>query len=198
MEAGESWNCRLRHVVVANLLVALKSRTVPPMDHNQFWNIIESAKRRHPDDAEAQADAVCDSLKELPADEIIAFDKIYDELRFRAYNWDLWGAAYVMNGGCGDDGFEYFRAWLISRGREVYERALDDPDSLADEFDGSRSLHELEPLFYAPLHAYEARTGEPMPQRDRSFPELAGRQWDVSELDARYPRIAAKFEERYG
>jgi hypothetical protein len=168
------------------------------MDHKQFWSIIEIAKQQHPDKWEAQANAVCDSLKELPADEIIAFDMIYDVFRFRAYSWDVWGAAYVMNAGCGDDGFEYFLAWLISRGREVYERALADPDSLADEFDQSGATHELEPLFYAPLYAYEARVGEPMPQRDREFPELTGKQWDVSELDARFPRITAKFQERYG
>ena len=165
------------------------------MNHNQFWNIIEHAKQRHPDDSEAQANAVCDSLKELPADEIIAFDKIYDEFRFNAYSWDLWGAAFAINGGCSDDGFEYFRAWLISRGREVYERALADPDSLADEFDPSSDEHELESLFYAPLYAYEASVGEPMPQRERNFPELKGKEWDESDLDARYPRITAKLEE---
>jgi len=34
----------------------------------------------------------------------------------KAYTWDLWGAAYLINGGCSDDGFEYFRRWLVSRG----------------------------------------------------------------------------------
>ena len=27
----------------------------------------------------------------------------------------------MLKGGCSDDGFEYFRGWLISRGRKVYE-----------------------------------------------------------------------------
>jgi hypothetical protein len=168
------------------------------MDHNQFWSIIESARQRHADNSEARANAVCESLKELPAEEIISFNMIYDEYRFRAYTWDLWGAARVMKGGCSDDGFEYFRAWLISRGREIYERALTDPDSLADEFDPSCEMHELESLLYAPFYAYEAKTGEMMPQRDRQFPEITGKRWDESELETRYPRIMAKFDERYG
>ena len=60
-----------------------------------------------------------------------------------AYCWSLWGAAYVINGGCSDDPFVDFRASLISRGRQVFERALSDPDSLADEdFDGSDWFNE--------------------------------------------------------
>jgi hypothetical protein len=46
----------------------------------------------------------------------------------RAYPWDLWGAAFVINGGCSDDGCERFRARLIMQGRDVFERALDDPE----------------------------------------------------------------------
>lgn len=165
------------------------------MDHNQFWSIIETAGREHPDDPEDQVDAVRNALEQLSPDEIIAFDKIYDEFRFRAYSWDVWGAAYLMNGGCSDDCFEYFRAWLISRGRDVYERALADPDSLADEFDPSCDMYELEPLLYVPLEAYEAVVGEAMPERERGYPELTGTKWSESDLDARYPRLAAKLDD---
>jgi len=54
-------------------------------------------------------------------------------LHFDAYTWDLWVVAWLCAGGlCSDDGFEYFRWWLISRGRQLYERAVSDPDSLVD------------------------------------------------------------------
>lgn len=43
----------------------------------------------------------------------------------------LWAAGYLINDGCSDDGFEYFRAWLIAQGREVFERVVADPDALA-------------------------------------------------------------------
>ncbi|MFE5591185.1 DUF4240 domain-containing protein [Streptomyces sp. NPDC056549] len=33
-------------------------------------------------------------------------------------------AAYMVNGGCCDDGFDYFRGWLIAQGRNVFERAV--------------------------------------------------------------------------
>jgi hypothetical protein len=49
-----------------------------------------------------------------------------------SYRWDLWGAAYLINGGCSDDGFDYFRGWLLSQGRAIWQATLADPDSLAD------------------------------------------------------------------
>ncbi|WP_217498085.1 MULTISPECIES: DUF4240 domain-containing protein [Sphingomonas] len=42
----------------------------------------------------------------------------------RSYRWDLWRAAKVAKGGVSDDGFEYFRTWLISRGRANSKRFL--------------------------------------------------------------------------
>ncbi len=70
---------------------------------------------------------------------------------------DLWGAAYLVNGGCSDDGFHDFRAWLVGRGRHVYESALKNPDTLVDVLDG-------EPvsgfgLDVAAARVYEEKTG---------------------------------------
>jgi hypothetical protein len=160
------------------------------MDADRFWQIIEDARDRA-SDGEEQAELIYEVLKALSPDEIIAFDKAYDQFPFRAYRWDLWGAAHTMNGGCSDDGFEYFRAWLISRGRSVYEHALDDPDSLADEYDPDRDDYELESLMYAPVRAYEDATGQSMPQRDRMFPDLIGEPWEEEDLNELLPRLTA-------
>ena len=43
--------------------------------------------------------------------------------------------AFIVNGGASDDGFDYFRGWLIAQGREVFEGTLAKPDSLADVID---------------------------------------------------------------
>ena len=161
------------------------------MDADRFWQIIEGAKSRTAD-GEQQVDLILEQLRTLPAAEIVSFEVLYDEFRFRAYRWDLWGAAYIMNGGCSDDGFEYFRGWLISRGRAVYERALENPDSLATEFDPERDDCELESLLYISQRAYEDVTGEPMPERGRDFPELVGERWEEADLDAMFPRLTAR------
>jgi hypothetical protein len=44
----------------------------------------------------------------------------------------LWAAAYVINGGCSDDGFDYFRAWLMLQGQGTFGQAVADLDSPAD------------------------------------------------------------------
>ncbi|MFD6821443.1 DUF4240 domain-containing protein [Streptomyces sp. NPDC060085] len=41
-------------------------------------------------------------------------------------------AAYLIGGGCSNDSFMDFRAGLIALGRDWYEKATADPDSLAD------------------------------------------------------------------
>jgi hypothetical protein len=38
----------------------------------------------------------------------------------------------VINRRCSDDGFDYFRSWLMLQGRETFGRAVAAPDSLAD------------------------------------------------------------------
>jgi hypothetical protein len=36
-----------------------------------------------------------------------------------------------MDGWCGSDSFHYFQIWLVGLGRDAYDAAIADPDSLA-------------------------------------------------------------------
>ncbi len=38
----------------------------------------------------------------------------------------------MLNGGSCDDGFDYFRGWLIAQGRATFERIVADRDALAE------------------------------------------------------------------
>ena len=73
-----------------------------------------------------------------------------------SYHYNLWDAAHLIVQGCSDDWFEYFRAWLISMGREVYEQALQNPDSLAEP---SRRP-DIESVFFEEM-LYVAMTASP-------------------------------------
>jgi hypothetical protein len=54
------------------------------------------------------------------------------ELSNRALGWDLWEASDIIGRGeLSLDGYMDFRPWLIMLGREAYDTALADPDSLA-------------------------------------------------------------------
>jgi len=67
--------------------------------------------------------------------------------------------------------FEYFRSWLISMGRQVYERALKDPDSLA-EVVARPGIPDFffEEIGAVPYRVYEARTGREMPDYEVHHP----------------------------
>jgi uncharacterized protein DUF4240 len=116
-------------------------------------------------------------LRELPPAEIAAFDHIRDDLLAESYRWDLWGAGYLINGGCSDDGFDSFRGWLFGQGAVTFQDALRDPDALADhpEVQGisgrvGYKRVDCESLLAAPLWAYEAATGREPPNHPRRSP----------------------------
>ena len=93
--------------------------TASPMQGDKFWQIVKrAAESDH--DPDAHAEVLRAELRKLSLQEIISFEVAFRRYLNEAYTWDLWGAAYVIHGGCSDDGFEYFRRWLVSRGRDVY------------------------------------------------------------------------------
>ncbi len=166
------------------------------MDKAQLWRIIEGPKAKTDGDCEEQVALIEQRLTLLPPDEIIAFDRILDQCLDEAYRWDLWGAAYLINGGASDDGFLYFRGWLIAQGQAIFEAALQDPDSLADVIEPDFAEAECEPLLYVGMKAYKATTGQEMP-RDAAcqasrLREPVGIQWEDDDLDAMFPKITAK------
>ena len=162
------------------------------MDDDSFWALVDAARDAAGDDTEDRVSGLEQVLLTLHADEVFAFQHAYDETLARAWRWDLWGAAYLMNGGCSDDGFRYFCDWLISEGESVFEAALDDPESLAAKTPGDE--FSLEAFGYVAAEVYEQMTDNEMPRRKAAQPASpAGKAWDESELPARFPKLAAKF-----
>jgi Protein of unknown function (DUF4240) len=177
------------------------------MDREQFWALIEAAKTSSGGDCQAQTAQLVAALRQGPVDEILDWDRIHAELRVESYRWDLWGAASLINGGCSDDGFDYFRGWLLGQGRAIWEAALADPDSLADHpqvrvhrpYQDFYVYLECEHILGVAYEAYEALTGQEftpeVPGRHPwpGFPDL-GERWnfeDTAEMRARYPRLWA-------
>lgn len=94
------------------------------MDPERFWGVFA--------DVDAPGE-LHDRLEALDQRKLVAFERRHELLHTGAYDWGLWGAAYVIHGGCsGDNTFSDFRSYLFSLGRSVFERALEDPDPLAD------------------------------------------------------------------
>jgi hypothetical protein len=172
------------------------------MDANRFWKLIEDARSQVPDpaDGEVVAAQAAALLSACPREQIVAAQQVLWDLMADSYQNLLWAAAYLINGGSSDDGFEYFRGWLIVQGREVFERSVADPDTLADlpviqAAAASRARIECELVLYIALKAHRAATGEELPEGAFTigYPELdAG--WDFddrAEMQRRLPRLTA-------
>lgn len=99
------------------------------MTDDQFWDHIRIARTADP---EEHAENLTDRLSELPVADILAFGRRWVELQEQAHTREMWGAAYLINGGCDADDLPEFLDWLILQGESVYRAAVTNPDSLAD------------------------------------------------------------------
>ena len=125
------------------------------MDRDHFWEVVEAARLRA-DGVDEVPEALVELLRGRPLADLVAFREVQDELFGReAYRWDLWAAAYVINGGASADGFEYFLGWLMAQGRERWESTLTDPDSLAEVVDVDTGDLDCEEMPYVAPSAAE-------------------------------------------
>lgn len=101
------------------------------MTKKQFWQMIDDAKKEAaptPDDG--MYDALMHKLVPLSDAEIVRWGQIFDQYHKLSYKESLWDMAYEINGGCSDDGFDYFRGWLIAQGKDIFFKVLQNPNSL--------------------------------------------------------------------
>jgi hypothetical protein len=174
---------------------------------SDVWCLIEQA-RSELDQAALDADEVAQRMAALlsqrePA-EIVAFAQPLWDLLAQSYRADLWAAAYVINGGASDDGFDYFRGWLIAQGETVFHETLADPDRLADHpivVQAAVNGEDLrgEDILAVAWNAYLAGTGQELPSNAYAirYPQL-DRDWDFdfddeAEMRRRLPRLTALY-----
>ena len=152
------------------------------MDRSAFWQFIERTKEESYGDQEKQIALLREQLAPLPLEELQSFDQILDELRYESYRPLLWAAAYLMNGGCSDDGFEYFRGWLITQGVAVFSQAVDNPDTLADVIPSQQIDYECEEILSLAQGIYHERAGQPMPLlKHLEYPNLTKEEMNLIE-----------------
>ncbi|SHL73160.1 DUF4240 domain-containing protein [Flavobacterium chilense] len=138
----------------------MKLQPTEVLTEDKFWQIIEKSLKTtntlYPT-LDEQQELLVSELKKLSIKEIIAYDCIFRDLKHKAYKQDLWAVAYIVMGGCSDDGFMDFRNWLITRGKNVFYKALEDADSLNDEFNKiqKEDIPEWEDVSYLPMGVIE-------------------------------------------
>lgn len=166
----------------------------------EFWNLIERAKRKAFGDIDEQIEILTEVLSERPVEDIIEFGRILNYYCALSYTSDLWAAAYIIQGGCSDDMFDYFRAWLIAQGRSVFENAMENPESLAKIISVENAEEiEGESFLYVAQDAYQRKTGGGFDEFfDRqgviNLPEI-DLDWeeDDDSLKKKFPKLYEKF-----
>ncbi|MGW8376501.1 DUF4240 domain-containing protein [Streptomyces sp. ODS28] len=136
------------------------------MEEAEFWELIDSTRESAEGDPEEQADLLVDRLTQLDPDAVTYFARHFESRFNRAFQWDLWAAAWILLDGVSDDAFDAFRCWLIAQGREVFEGAAHDADALAHlltEFDPELD-GDADDVGYAADEAYEQLTGVDLPE----------------------------------
>jgi hypothetical protein len=179
------------------------------MDRETFWSVIARVREQHPNQSTDDiANAVVDELSRLPPEEIESFQSFAEAYRYAANRRELWAVVSYICGGCGDDGFDYHRGWLIAQGETVYFAAMNDPSSLALHHwvgdDAKFPDMECEMMLYAARKAFENVTGRDM-RRDRDLPEIeeaatwpadrvANYKWTDDDVAKLFPRLTSRWK----
>jgi hypothetical protein len=185
----------------ARILQARPPTAAVAMDAPAFWAIVDRTAV-HESDPDRQLEALRAELVALTAEEVIAFRNAFEAQLERAYSWDLWAVAYVAHGGASDDGFEYFRRWMVSKGRASFERLLTRPDDLADMLvDEVEGGLEFEEILCVADEVWSEKTGlDPAEMPVDLVSMTAGREPrgvpfedDPEHLESRIPKTWARF-----
>jgi hypothetical protein len=174
------------------------------MRTDDFWAVISRATADRPASPAEVAKRAAADLATRDPEEIVAWARHLDKVMVASGTQDLWAAAYLINGGCSDDGFDSFRGWLIAHGRDAVARSVRTPDSLADvpavrAAVESGAVFEAEEVLSIAAEAYLQATGSELPAEERqpTRPDAADL-WDFDneeEMRRRLPRLSDLFLE---
>jgi len=163
------------------------------MDKDTFWKMVDQS-RRGPKDVEQQVEELYALVLDLDPPEILEFDRCFHECVKDAFRGDLWAAAYIIKGGCSDDGFDYFLGWLIAQGRMYYEAALGNPGRAGDRVEPG-DIAECENIWSVAARAYGDKTSKTdfYETAPKVYRTLIGELFDEEKVDALYPELAERF-----
>lgn len=100
------------------------------MTESQFWELVS---RTSPTQNQTDlAETLKQKLEPLSNQELRDFDKIFGQQMRRSYSWTVWGAAYIITGCDSEYAFAEFRCFLISLGKDWYDKVVESPDELGN------------------------------------------------------------------
>ncbi len=177
-----------------------------PMSVDDFWRLINGTTEGGPDQ-QVQYKHLVDALSKLedPKDILRFAIRFYPEL-WRSDTEEISAASDVMHGEVSDDLFTDFRLWIMSKGRQVYDAAIKEPDTLAALEDDrvEDPTFSFEVFIDAKSEAYKIVTGDDIDYEQifactpkTEIPERPKRGEGIDRSDAslksRFPALWAKY-----
>lgn len=132
------------------------------MNEDEFWRLIDESAAACPAGSDEQFEWLQQRLRTHSPEDIVAFENILNRIKARADTFPLLMANFIIQSYVSDDLFEDFRLWLIANGRQRFEAALADPETIADFCDVDDPVEEItgEGLLYVAEEAYQQAGGE--------------------------------------
>jgi len=170
---------------------AKKTTDKRKMSEDLFWELIEESGKASDNDSEF-IDTLKDKLEAMNAPEIKKFQKILLEQINELEHWDIWALAYIIRKGCGDDAFDYFKAWVISKGKEAFENVKNMKiEKLKNLFQNNDP--QFEEFMYVAQEAYENKKNEMMPDIRIKAQKIQGQEWTEDKICESYPELCKMF-----
>ena len=135
------------------------SKSSEMLDEEVYWAIVANSLKESNNQEDQELFLVAE-IEKLTPKEMVGFRLRTDKLLFDTYNPELWCAAYIMNGGVSDGDFDYFRCWLISRGKDVFYKTKSDPDYLINQVVPDQKSYQFESFWYVAVSAFKNKTGK--------------------------------------
>lgn len=161
------------------------------IDEVLFWDLISDARKIAGNKYDF-IDNLKTVLETFHPNEIRIFQKHLLTKLNELNSWDIWALAYIVRRGCGDDGFDYFKTWVVSKGEQAYNAVLSlDEKSLLDVFDEDPQLEEL---MYLAGEIYEDKTGDIMKPIKVKHQKIKGNEWTEENLQTVFPTLCKIFD----
>jgi len=133
-----------------------------PLSDARFWELIESTHKAARGDADVHQERLEQRLKKLSPAQLIAYqEKLCRKIQPLAANEEDLRAAITDLGA--DDEFDDLCHWIVSLGKETYQRALADPKIVRSRWERAIKKAPIPTLFGNAYMIHHELTGKSMP-----------------------------------
>jgi hypothetical protein len=160
-----------------------------------FWQVIEAAKAKtKTKGASADPKALKAVLKTLSSAKLKEFTLEYRKGLMALNTYEIYGAGYVIDAGMSNDGFHYYRSWILGKGKEAFATAQSTPDDLG-KFVMKDEIIQNEELEYAALDVLKAKKLKDPTKGLKGSPddEPSGKLWTEETVYQLYPKLTKQF-----